>query len=293
MTIITPDLHSLGFDATDRESLVLSATEFVRSAGATGGPSGGAGVPRDRARDRASGGSGSVAVPASGVPASYRCYDDPSGARLLMWDRPAGPGSAGGRTTATVAGLYPAEGAPLLPARLVRVHGEVTHVDLYTAEGDVVARFFASCDDARSVPEARTVDGRLDLYGEISVPQASVTAVSVDTNVFVDEASFRAAAREAGEVPVGLVCPSLFRVHSTGDPEDAEPCALVSGEVLSSERVTNSLTGVDWYRTVVDAAVPLTLALPADLPVAPLAGTWIAGYVKMCVGTGNRVRGKL
>lgn len=207
------------------------------------------------------------------IPDTVRCYDDASGMRLT-W-------ISGYEETCARATVRPRTSDPRqgLTASLVRIEGSVVQADLSGSDGDVVTRVLADCDDVWTVPDASWFGMRLDESACATREDVALTAVALDVEVGVEFGAGTDA--DGGQVPSLLSAP-LPQVSE--DVLDAAPHAVIVGRVLSAELVTNELSGRAWYRTVVDASLPLPLALPSD--VEPQVGAWVTGYVRLAVSTG-------
>lgn len=207
------------------------------------------------------------------IPDAVRCYDDPSGMRLT-W-------ISGHEETCARASVPARAGDPRqgLAASLVRIEGSVVQADLTGSDGEVIARVLADCDDVWTVPDAHWLGTRLDESATARREDVTLTAVALDVEVDVEVDAVTET--DGGHVPSILSAP-LPQVSE--DFLDAAPYAAIVGRVLSAELVTNELTGRRWYRTVVDASLPVPLALPED--TAPQVGSWVTGYVRLAVSTG-------
>lgn len=168
-----------------------------------------------------------------------------------------------------------------LSASIVRVHGTVAHVDLVDGDGDLVARVLADCDDVWTIPEAGWWGTQIDLDEAVVRDTVTVSAVSVDVTVEGQDGALGAADREPS-----VLASSLSHLTAGDDPAKIGPFAAVSGRVLDVDLVINELTGRQWYRTVVDVSLPVVLAVPVDASEVPRVGSWVSGYVRLCVSTG-------
>lgn len=252
--MLSPDSRALGFHVPEHRDLLRKAAAASRRS------------------------------PARHVPASAWCYDDASGARVYSV-------GGDGRTCGTWDVAYVS--APVavsscehiprqdLSASIVRVHGTVAHLDLVDGDGDLVARVLADCDDVRTIPEAGWWGTQIDLDEAVVRDTVTVSAVSVDVTVDGRDGALDAADREPS-----VLAASLSHLTAGDDPAKVGPFAAVAGRVLDVDLVTNELTGRQWYRTVVDVSLPVVLALPVDVSEVPRVGSWVSGYVRLCVSTG-------
>lgn len=80
--------------------------------------------------------------------------------------------------------------------------------------------------------------------------------------------------------PKFVTSPCLFALYS-GDakPEEAGANAVFKGVVEKAELKTNHLTGQQWWCCEVDCGFPIITALPGDIEPAPAAGSVIDGDV--------------
>lgn len=171
-------------------------------------------------------------------------------------------------------------------AKVIVVDSAYTFVDLLDDDGETLARFIAESDDVHTIPLATIEEDKLDLSAAMLREDIRLAATADEITVHPDAASCRNAVEADGGLVIGLLSTSVFNLFATGDPETAHPYATVCGEILSCERRTNDLSGVDWYRVVVDAAFPLTIAVASDGDVVPAPGMWLSGQVRMVLSTG-------
>lgn len=206
------------------------------------------------------------------IPDSSWAYDDSSGTRLY-WIRDSHRGAV--RSV-----LLPQDTDPEqeVTMSLVRVAEGVAHVDLYRTDGDLTARLAVEVDDVWSIPRAGWAGTGMDLSVTVTRQDACLTAVAIDVTV-----------QRTDGAPGTLVAFSLPHFSAATPEVEVYPYAAVTGDILSCDMLTNELTGGRWYRTVIDAGIPLPLAIPAsdgEIMQDVRVGMRVSGYVKLTVLTG-------
>lgn len=85
-----------------------------------------------------------------------------------------------------------------------------------------------------------------------------------------------------------LISPWLLEI-SAGRAIRSQASAAAQMTMVAQrvEQRTNRLTGVDWLRVIGTTSIPMTLALPADLPHAPHEGSVISATVTPVVSSGT------
>ncbi|MDO4412883.1 hypothetical protein [Cutibacterium sp.] len=270
--MISHDLHALGFDAPDLDVLVNSAAE-----------------------------AGAVGVEDVGGFDLLAAYTDPSGARLALMKQ------KGHDEMETMASLV----APTThPADVVRFSPTVALVDVYSqastasmltgesvlklpaANRNHVARFLANVDDPVEVPLCAEPGDDTPRF----VEHLRVGAVANQMlRVFESEEEYgRSHEGSLGgngnlQFAAGtLLSPWLMEINA-GRATRAEASAVAEMMMICRrvEKRTNALTGVDWYRIVGDTSIPMTVAIPVNLPRVPHEGSVISGQVVPVVSLGT------
>lgn len=267
--VISHDLHSLGFDAPDLDDLVNLAAE-----------------------------SGAVGVEDVGGFDLLAAYTDPSGARLALMKR------RGHEEIETMASLV----APTThPADVMRFTPTVALVDVYAPAGLAsmltgesvlrmpaanrrhLARFLANVDDPVDIPLCAEPGDDTPVF----LDHLRVGAVANQlVRVFDSEEEYGRSHEGSlgGDLQFAagtLLSPWLMEVKAgRATRSQVSAVAEMTMVVRKVERRTNQLTGVDWYRVVGDTSIPMTLAVPADLPRAPHEGSVISGQVVPVVSSG-------
>ena len=238
----SPQLHAVGFDAPSLDSLIAAAFD--------------AGVR------------GINTAPGFAL---IGAYSDPSGARMAFLQRT-------GQQATTTAALV--SDTPFR-AQVVRFTDLLAKVALYAPDGEgrLLAEFLSLVDDPVAYPQ-------YELTGSEStvVPALGVAALAIDVEAFSDEATFLVSpAAELGGAAMTaatLLSPGLYALRADAiGPGEASPTLLMAGTVVAVETRRNALTGVDFQVARLRSAVELTVAIPAEHPVAPgsvVYGTWFA-----------------
>ncbi len=240
----SPQLHSLGFDAEDLDSLTSAAFS--------------AGV---RGIDQ---------VPGFAL---IGTYTDPSGARLAFVQRDGQPIDTAATLKSDVS----------YRAQVLRFTDHMARVTLYAndAEGEQLAQYLALVDDPVCYEQHDPgTDGHDTLIDALQVGMLALdVAVFDDEAAFLasDEARI-------GNVLLdthALMSPSLMALFAGSiSPDEATPNVLMSAVVDAVEVRRNALTGVDFQYATVTSEATFGVALPLDAPVAPgniIFGTFQAG----------------
>lgn len=278
--MISFDLHSLGFDAPDLDTLVQMASD-----------------------------AGAVGVPDVGDFSLLAAYTDPSGARLgLLQSQPDEQGVAQLETMASLV-------APTThPAEVVRFSPTVARVDVLSPQpgslltGDSVlslpganrqrlARFLAHVDDPVEYPLCPDPGDETPSW----VEHLRVGAVAADLpRVHESEEAYGRSEEGAlgsdGQVQFAagsLMSPWLMEVDAgRATRGQASPVAEMTMVCQRVEERTNELTGRPWLRVIGQTSIPITLALPADLPRRPHEGSVVTGRVIPVVSSGTWEQGQ-
>lgn len=284
--MISFDLHSLGFDAPSLDDLV------------------------DRALDQGAAGVQNVA----GFQI-LAAYSDPSGARLALLK----PFDADLDTMASLV-------SPTThPAEVFRYHESLAQVDILAPgragglsrtaldgtgilSGDGIlsgqtdpepkrlARFLANTDDPIEYPLCP--DPGNDKPKRIEHLRVGVVAIDFPKIYDSEEAYGRSEEGSMGQelsFSAGtLISPWLLEISAgRATRSQASAAAQMTMVCQKVERRTNQLTGVDWLRIIGTTSVPMTLALPADLPHPPHEGSVISATVTPVVSSGSWEGGRV
>jgi hypothetical protein len=284
--VISFDLHSLGFDASSLDELVSAAV----AAGAAG------------------------AQNVDGF-ALLAAYTDPSGARLGLIQ-------SGGEldtiaslvcptthpaevfryseTLAQVDVMAPGRGGGLSRAG-IGAAGVISSDSIFSGQGlgaerERLARFLANVDDPVEYP----LGGEPGQETPKEIEHLRVGAVPTEFPKIYDseEAYGRSEEGSMGtelSFSAGaLISPWLLEISAgRATREQASAAAQMTMVVQKVEKRTNELTGVDWLRVIGTTSIPMTLALPADLPHTPHEGSVISATVTPVVSSGTWEGGQI
>ncbi|AXE39585.1 hypothetical protein [Acidipropionibacterium virtanenii] len=289
--MISFDLHSLGFDAASLDELVSAAV----TAGAAGAqnvdgfellaaytdPSGA------RLGLIQSGGEldtiASLVCPTT-HPAEVFRYSDTLAQVDVMAPGGSGSGRGGGLSRAGIGEAGVISGDSILSGLAVGHRRER------------LARFLANVDDPVEYP----LGGEPGEETPKEIEHLRVGAVPTEFPKIYDseEAYGRSEEGSMGtelSFSAGaLISPWLLEISAgRATREQASAAAQMTMVVQRVERRTNRLTGVDWLRVIGTTSIPMTLALPADLPHAPHEGSVISATVTPVVSSGTWEAGQL
>lgn len=91
-----------------------------------------------------------------------------------------------------------------------------------------------------------------------------------------------------------LISPWLLEISAgRANRTQASAAAQMTMVCQKVERRTNQLTGVDWLRVIGQTSVPMTLALPADLPHSPHEGSVVSATVTPVISSGSWEQGQI
>ena len=284
--MISFDLYSLGFDAPSLDELVDSAL----AAGA-------AGVQHVAGFD------------------ILAAYTDPSGARLGLI-KPF-DGDLDTMASLVCPTTHPAEVfryrdtlaqvdvlAPGRPAGLSRsaldgsgvLSGDTILSGRADAEPQRLARFLANTDDPLEYPLSSGPGSDQPKR----IEHLRVGAVATDFPKIYDSEEAYGHSEEGSmgqELAFSagtLISPWLLEISAGRATRDQASAATQMTMVCQKvQRRTNELTGVDWLRVIGKTSVPMTLALPADLPHTPHEGSVISTTVTPVVSSGTWEAGKV
>lgn len=200
-------------------------------------------------------------------------YCDPSGARLSFIKRTGQGVSTTGALAADTR----------YRAQVVRFTDLLARVAIYGAEdpGPLLAQFVALVDDPMAYQQQElTRDGE-----STTVQSLRVGALAIDVTVHADAAAFDASpdARPGGDLTLSadaFISPSLLALQAAAiGPAEASPALIMSVEVEAVETRRNELAGADFQYVSGKSLVPISCAIPADVPVEVgnvVHGTWFA-----------------
>lgn len=94
-------------------------------------------------------------------------------------------------------------------------------------------------------------------------------------------------ATTADVFPSVSACTSAGFVPGTLLGRHDRPTATVSGEVIRCEPLVNDLTGVPWFRVVLDTSPRITVAVAGDVSPAPETGKYLCGQITVGVTGGT------
>lgn len=226
-------LHAVGFDAQDTNSLIESAF--------------------------AAGVRGVTSAPGF---AMIGAYTDPSGARLAFVQRE-------GQAAVTTAGL---RSATSYRAQVVRFTDLLARVALYApdAGGALLTQYLAMVDDPVAYPQHDlAADDQFSVVPALQVGALAIDAeVFDDEDAFLASPVSRAGALQLA--PTALMSPGLLGLQADAIRlDEASPTMLMAGTVLDVETRRNELTGIEFQYATVRSAADLSCAFPLDKPVAP------------------------
>ena len=284
--MISFDLHSLGFDASSLDELVSAA----------------------------------VAVGAAGAQnvdgfALLAAYTDPSGARLGLIQNGGELDTIASlvcptthpaevfrysETLAQVDVMAPGRGGGLSRAGIGAAGGISSDAILsgqgLGSERERLARFLANVDDPVEYPLGAEPGQETPKM----IEHLRVGAVPTEFPKIYDseEAYGRSEEGSMGtelSFSAGaLISPWLLEISAgRATREQASAAAQMTMVVQKVERRTNELTGVAWLRVIGTTSIPMTLALPADLPHTPHEGSVISATVTPVVSSGTWEGGQI
>ena len=266
--VISHDLHALGFDAPDLDSLVNSAAQ-----------------------------AGAVGVEDVGGFDLLAAYSDPSGARLAMLSRDGEMDTMASLVAPTTHAAEVRRYRPTVAlVELVEGGSPLSQLAVSGASGGVhgkrVARFLANADDPVEYPLCAEPGDDTSAF----VQHLRVGAVA---NGFIrvhDSEEAYGASEEGGFGPRSdiqfsaghLISPWLMELEA-GRASRAEVSAVAEMTMVvdQCEKRTNELTGEQWWRCMGKVGFPLTLALPAGLPTDPHPGSVLSGQVVPVISSGT------
>lgn len=262
--MISFDLHSLGFDAPSLDELVSMAVE----AGAVG--------------TRNVAGMDLLAA-----------YTDPSGARL-------GLVQIGGELDVLASLVCPTTH----PAEVFRYSQSLAQVDVMAPgrtgglgqRPERLARFLANVDDPLEYPLcAEPGDDTPKRVEHLRIGAVPTEFPKIyDSEEAYGRSEEGSMGAELSFAAGALISPWLLEISAgRATRGQASAAAQMTMVVQRVEPRTNRLTGVDWLRVMGTTSIPMTLALPADLPHAPHEGSVISATVTPVVSSGTWEGGQL
>ena len=256
--MLSPDLHSLGFDFSEwndlKEAILNKKLLTVVDVG-----------------------------PFKGV----SLYQDESDAAIGLFGYKEDPVC----TTPSLRGVagYHVKGYQIYPALAL--------LEVYDSWGENTHRLFAFVDDPHCYPiydfEKQQEVAEYEDYRFSAVALDVTVYPSVDewekhqTPLGVSNSFTQDSAEEMFIGPTFMTSLSLFSL-SRGEcaSADADATTWFKAVVKNAELRINNMTGQKWWRCEADSGLELTVALPADIQPEPKAGSVIDGYVLLLGSSG-------
>lgn len=163
----------------------------------------------------------------------------------------------------------------------------LAEVQVVNEDEEVTGKVLVAVDDPAVYPDPASEDPFLP------AAEYRIGALAVEMQVFDTVEDWRATQEpvDADGQPIYLgpgfiASPWLFELASNPQAIDrANPIAVLNAECGEVERVTNALTGKDWFKVEIDCGFPITLGMPADADPAP--GKIVDGQVFLTGSTGH------